>query len=360
VGFETVVPAVLLVLTGVLLLIGAATWTRKIAVGWAERRRARLEAALRPQLFELLAEGRPGDRPTAEGRSSRRVLESIMVGLLPKLRGAGRAQLVTWMESDGAVARARRRTRSRRPVVRAQAAQHLGDLAVASALPDLVALLDDRHDDVRTAAARGLGKLGHADTVPVLLARLDGPRRLPAGVVALALVHAGPVGTEGLREGLRHRASAARLVACELLGRFGDLAATPTLARRALDDASLDVRVAAARALGRIGSPAAGGALVACAGSGQPAALRAAAAWSLGQLGDPTAVSPLRGALHDRDHAVAHAAATALASLGPEGLAVLFDVAEGLGGPAEHAREAIEARRLDGARRRGDRFGRAA
>jgi HEAT repeat protein len=355
VALESVVPAALLVLTGVLLLLTATTWIRKVAVGAAARRRDRLEAQLRPRLFEVLAEGAGDVSAGVEGRSSRRVLESITVGLLPKLRGADRTQLVAWLEADGAVDRARHQTRSRRPVVRAQAAQHLGDLAVASARPELVALLDDRHHDVRMAAARGLGKLGLPDTVPVLLAHLDGPRRVPAGVAALALLHVGPAGVVGLRDGLLHRASAVRLVSSELLGRFGDLTATPGLARRALDDTSVEVRVAAARALGRIGSPAAGGALVACAGAGQPAPLRAAAAWSLGQLGDPQALATLESALHDPDHAVAHAAATALAEIGPAGLALLDDAAEGLGTAAEHAREAIEARRLARAGRDGDR-----
>jgi HEAT repeats len=153
--------AILIALAGLLALLAGATILCKAWRYWSEHRRVRLETALRPKLFAFLAEDAPD--PThflPDSRRELRVWELLAAGLLTKLRGEDRRALTGLLEANGALDRARARTRHRSPVWRARAAELLGASGLDAALPDLRRLLRDRDRDVRAAAVRAIGKLG--------------------------------------------------------------------------------------------------------------------------------------------------------------------------------------------------------
>lgn len=355
---QAVFAEALYALTGLLVLLLAATGARKAVRARQDRRRRRLEAAVRPALMQYLVDEQ--DDPAAlavAGRGGETTLRTLAVGLLPKLRGADRDALVSLLDSRGVLARAQRRTRRPGAVGRARAAELLGTSRASGASAELRRLLADSQSDVRIVAARALGKLGDPAAVAPLLATLEGRRPIPAGVVTMALLHIGPPAAAELRAVLGDDAAApaARRAAAELLGLFGAVEAVPELTDVLASAAAPDIRAAAARSLGRIGLPRAVAPLI-DALTGGNLELRAAAAQALGEVGGEEAVGALRAALADA-HPVAHQAAQGLARQGAAGRRALAAVAaaaapgaaSGAPGVAAAAPGAAEAREALGA-----------
>ena len=332
----------LLLLTALLALLTLAMAARKALRQVADRRRADLEARLRPAVLAMLAQDEPDlSALPVLGRGGGPVLVEVVTGLLRKLRGEDRAVLVRLLEGRGVLEAARRRTYRPGALGRARAAALLGTAGVQRALPELARLLRDRDPEVRAVAARALGKLGDPGATPFLLAALEEPRPLPASLVSMALLHIGPPAAEPLRAGLGSPAANARTVSLELLGLFGLTPAADDIVATLRSDPAPEVRVAAARALGRIGSPRPVPALAACLGVDRPAALRAAAATALGAIGDPGAAPALEQGLVTRNTVVVRACAGALARLGPDGVAVLERAAARAGRAGPYADEAL-------------------
>jgi HEAT repeats len=335
--------AALVAILALLVLLTIATAARKALRAASDRRRARVEAAVRPALLRFLAEDDAD--PTAlefTTRGAGRSLEELAAGLLTKLRGEDRRALSELLEIHGVIERARRHTRRRGAVGRARAAELLGAAGYAAALPDLTRLLSDRDPDVRAVAARALGKLGDGAAVPSLLESLDARRSVPAGVVTMALLHIGPAAATALGEGLGpDRSAAVRAISAELLGRLGAFGATDELIGSLRADASPDVRAAAAGALGRIGIPRAAAPLEAALIEEDAPAVRHAAAWALGELGGTRGFAGLARALGAPDHALARRAADALVSCGPSGIALLESAAAAEAPGAAEARETL-------------------
>jgi HEAT repeat protein len=337
--------AALVALTAVLALLLIATAGRKALRAMGDRRRARLEARVRPALMRYLADDEPDPAGLADltGRAAGRSLDSLAAGLLPKLRGEDRDALARVLADRGAIARARRRTRLPGAVSRARAAELLGAVRDASALPDLRRLLDHPTADVRSAAARALGKLGDTDAVPALLDAIEGPRPVPAGIVTMALLHVGPSAATPLRDGLApDRPAIVRQVSAELLGRLGAIEALNELIAILGEDDDLEARVSAAGALGRIGHPRAAASLIAALDPEQPLAVREAAASALGALGGDDGLDALDHALRSGGHGLARAAAEALSITSPAGLARLERAAGSDATGSAEAREAMD------------------
>ncbi|MDT0165587.1 HEAT repeat domain-containing protein [Actinotalea sp. AC32] len=346
VGAALVALAVVLVVLAV--LVGTARWVRLAR----DRRRRRRAAPLRPLLLEVAA-GEPEDAEHAlevlAGLDAARwtAVEGVVGGLLLKVRGETQRALVDLLERRGTLERARRRTRSRSLVARAEAAELLGSTGQARATRDLLPLLEDREAEVRAVAARALGRSGDASAAGPLLERLSSPRDVPARVVASAVLRLGPDAHPALATALRAAAPLERATAAEIAGLAGAIGCARDLLEGLAHDESVEVRIRCARALGRLGPRDALDPLAAATGAVEPTALRAVAARALGDLGDPAAVPRLAALLIVPEHHVATNAARSLTQLGPAGRAALGEAAAA-GSP--HAEDALATAALrDGA-----------
>jgi len=333
---------ILLALTGVVTVAAVAT---RAVRPLRDRRRHRLMARHRRDLLEFAAgEGDPDALVDIPERAWK-ALEPSAVQLLGKVRGEAREAIAGVFERRGAAVEAMRDLRRRGVVRRARAAEMLGTLGHAEAVPDLCALLDDRHPDLRIVCARALGRLGDAAAAPALLRSLTGPRPTPSHLVAHALTHLGPDATPELIRALDHADPQVRLTALDALGLRGVAAARSQIAGLLERDGSLAVRTRAAAVLGRLGTGSTVDALVAATGAVHPTALRGQAVRSLGELGIRSAVEQLAHLLADPHHEVAHQASRALLRLGTTGLRALESAASP-GAPAAHAIEALAVQRL--------------
>ncbi|WP_164701983.1 HEAT repeat domain-containing protein [Modestobacter sp. KNN46-3] len=301
-----------------------------LAVGLQHRQRTRAQARdarrrseLMPTVHALLDDD--GDDPAGGAvdpqlTSAPRLLDDLVLDLLPQLRGSDRRALQRVLAARGVVDRAVADLTARAAWRRGRAATLLGSAAATDHTPALAALLTDRSADVRSAAARALGKAGDPTSVTPLLAALTGARPLPLGVVGMALLDLGTPVLPALRTALTDGSPAAQALAAEVLGVHGDPAATPGLLTLVHDRwQPADVRRAAATALGRIGSPQATAELTQLLSTGPVPGLQRVAAEALGRIGDPAAIPPLVSGLHATDPGVRAACADALAAIGDEG-----------------------------------------
>jgi HEAT repeat protein len=267
------------------------------------------------------------------------------LGLLGKLRGEAHAALVSVFLHRGAARAALRDLRARSAVKRATAAQLLGDLELAAAVPQLCRLLTDRDHEVRVVAVRALGRIGEPSAAWRIIAGLDRPDPVPSLLATHALVQLGQECEVVLSAALDHPQARVRAVCLDALGLLGATSAVHRMAKVLRGDTVPGVRVGAAVNLGRLGTRTAVKPLTEALDESQPAALRAAAARALGDLGTPSAVPALTALLGDGEFQVAHAAAHSLRRLGPAGLDALRDTrdAAGEGAAADHCLEAIAA-----------------
>jgi HEAT repeats len=310
---------------------------RRLALGRRERRQAELERSLRPLALSLV-EGEPAE-VGALSRSEALTLASILARYARKLRGDARVHIAEFFERGGDVERELRRLRSRRAVHRAAAAFALGDMGSRTAIPPLIAALDDRARDVRAAAARSLGRLEAELAVPRLVRALAG-REVPRAVAGHALLSIGAGAAPHLRALGETGDAGVRAAALELLGHAGD-AGDGELLAGALADPAAEVRASAARSLGRVGARAEAAALRTALNDPAPF-VRVAAAHALGQIGDRDARDALASLAAGEDFDAARAAAEALAAIDPVGTARLAAAP----GASVHVREAAALEEL--------------
>ena len=304
-------------------------------------RQARRRAELTPLVHALLDDD-PAELvmgPDVAGAPA--VFDELVLGLLPQLRGADRQVLQQLLAERGVVARAAADLTARAAWRRGRAAALLGSTAGAQHTAALAALLADRSADVRCAAARGLGKTGDPSAARSLMAALTSTPPLPHGVIGMAVLDLGTAALPVLRSALTDDAVPPRVLAAELLGLHGDLAAVPALLEALADRSQpTSVRRSAAGALGRIGAPQATDALVRVLSYAPTPALQHAAAEALGRIGDPDAAAALGAGLASAAPEVAGACADALVALGPEGRVVLETATGAAGGAARAALDA--------------------
>jgi HEAT repeat protein len=334
--------SLLLVLVALLgagvLALAAVTALRKGTTRRSAARRAAADTAARPWVVTLVAGEDPGPWPAGPVGAA---AERLALDALGKVRGEARAGVVAALDDHGVGERAVRRARRRRALHRAHAAEALGALGGPGAVAVLAELVDDRSPEVRRVAARALGAVGGRDAVEPLLAALGGRRRLPAGVVAMALQRVGPVAAPALRRALGDDDPTTRYVAAELLGSFTDIDAVDELVGVLATEREVGVRTEVTRALGRIGSPAAAEILAAAVDHDGDVSVRAEAARALGRIGAVEHAERIAALLDEHGYEVPHAAATALVELGAAGRSALTGAVAGGGTAATHAGEAL-------------------
>lgn len=291
--------------------------------------RAALEARVRSltsRYSPLIDAALDSDSPTASDaaaripRRHRPLLASLVLAPLHAVRGRHATRAADLADRLGLVEAWRRDLPSRRWWHRSEATLALGLLGDQAAVPALLGLLDDEHDQVRAAAIDALGQIGHPSAIAPLLLRLGDPTRHERARLVQALRGFGGEATAALlAHGVRFPADRAQ-VASILAFVGGAAARDPLLQWAAGDDAG--TRAAAWRALAAIGLDDRAF-YHALKGLGDEApAVRAAAAHALARSGRVDAAAHLARHLDD-EWAVAAQSARALAALGPDGRAEL-------------------------------------
>ncbi|BCJ50756.1 hypothetical protein Asp14428_22310 [Actinoplanes sp. NBRC 14428] len=342
---------VIVILAGIVAVTAAGIVAVRLVRRTRERKRAELAARSRPALLAFVADNgeEGGDELVAIPEQAWRAAEPHALALLGKLRGEAHAGLVSVFLRRGTARTALGRLRSRSPVVRARAAQVLGDLELRQAVPELCRLLTDRHAEVRVVAVRSLGRIGDPAAAWSIIAGLDRSDSIPALLASHTLAQLGAEAEVTLSAALDHPQARVRAVCLDALGLLGATGSVDRIARLLREDTSVDVRVAAATNLGKMGTRGALEPLSAAVHSSRPTLLRAAAARALGDLGSPSAVPTLVALLDDETYQVAHEAAHALRRLGPAGLDALRDTVEAdrsraeAGGAGAHAQRSTAA-----------------
>ncbi len=207
---------------------------------------------------------------------------------------------------------------------RARAAEVLGLLGVAEAVPALVEALRDPYEDtlsVKVVVAEALARIRDPAVIPLLVKELRVIDEWSSPRVAEALVRFRSTATPFLVELLREdERSGAAVWAARVLGRIGDQTAVPTLMER-LRDRQDAMRTAAAEALGAIGDRRAIRALIQATLRDPIAQVRAHAAAALGRLKDEDSADVLIAALGDPDYGTRIRSLEALEMIRPRNIA---------------------------------------
>lgn len=278
-------------------------------------------------------------------------LQTAVVALITKVRGAPVDDLVSILRHHEATNRAERRLTSRRVVPRARAARLLGLVGDTAYVPSLVRLLEDPSAEVRIVAARALGAVGDPRAAAAVLRSVrssdQGRPRVPATVAADALIAMGLGAAAAVVEALEDRDPGVRNVAATVTSHSLLRPAAAQLRRLLGTDPDPVVRAGAARAIGRMGGPDDVPALLAATAASEAVGLRRTAAQALGELGHRGAVPGLVHLLGDGDRRLAEVSGQSLGRLGPPGLDALRTAAEGAGlaGRAAHTAVALHALR---------------
>jgi HEAT repeat protein len=293
-------------------------------------RRRRRAGPLRSSAERLVADFLVGNAgmPTTAGPDERTALLHTTLEALADLRGSERARLVGLLEQLGYARQASSElAAARRRVVRRRAAETLAATAGPPAVPVLVAGLADRDLLVRTTCARILAEVGGEETAPLILAAAERDVLTAPGAAGAVIHSLGLRQPAALAAVLDEGASPdLRAIAITVVGELRLAQYAPAL-QAALDDGDV-LAASAARGLGLIGESRATRALARLAFDEQrSSAARAAAVTALGSIGDPLVVRLLERLTDAADWPVQAAAASALARLGPPGLAALLRVA---------------------------------
>lgn len=200
---------------------------------------------------------------------------------------------------------AKRLREARRWSERAHAAEILGFVGDAAAVPALVATLRDPYDDgasVKAAAALALARLRDPEVIPLLVKELQTVDESSSRNIAEALTSFGPLTVPALLEVLAAPGEpVARVWAARILGRIGDAKITDALVAR-LHDRSDALRMAVAEALGVVGDRRALQPLVQCTLRDPAPQVRAHAAGAVARIDTSGAIDVLVAALADPDH----------------------------------------------------------
>lgn len=201
---------------------------------------------------------------------------------------------------------AERLSSARRWSDRTHAAEILGRANAASAVPALVAAMNDRFEDaasVKAAATKALANLRDATAIPLLIAQLTTVDEGASRSVSEALVAFGRLAVEPLIEILANpEHPGARVWSARILGRIADSRATEDLITRLHDRDDL-LRMAAAEALGSIADNRAVQPLIRATLRDPAPQVRAHAAGAVARIEGDRAIDVLVAALADPDYA---------------------------------------------------------
>ena len=309
------------------------------------RRRQRLTMRYRPLVDGLLGPDTSDQCLMSLARvpvRHRYVLEAMMLRMLALATGSVVDRLRAGARAAGLVDSWARQLSSRKWWVRADAARALGLVRESRALPIIIGVLDDEHEEVRAAAVEALGLIGHPQAIPVLLARLADESRHQRARIVEALREFGDVATPALIAHARARTSDTVMVA-DILGLIGGSVAADRLKRWSADPDPL-IRTAAVRALGTIGLDEDGVRLAVAALADTAPEVRAMGARALGRARRSDAAPRLAAHLND-EWIVAASCADALRRLGRPGIDALQTRADDPGYAGDLARQMLWERR---------------
>jgi HEAT repeat protein len=304
-------------------------------------RRQQLIRRYRPLLDSLLSPVPDADvveRLVKTPRRHRAVVADLLLSGLRLTRGDIVPRLHDAAAALGLIDRWRRWLRDPRWWKRAEAARALGLVRHAPSVDDLLAALDDAHEEVRAAAVDAIGRIADPRCGAALLARLQDESRHQRARVVEAIRAIGSTLVPMLLAHARERPSDTAMIV-DILGVVGGTAAVDSL----LDwSGSSDpaVRAAALRVIGAIGLDDRSFFYALRGLEDESGQVRAMAARALGRSGRQVAVPYLSGHLDDEWLVAAHCA-TGLRRLGEPGAAALHEKAAATGQGAELARQMI-------------------
>lgn len=294
---------------------------RLIRAGLDARRRS-LVARYGPVIDRALEGGSPEAFAAAAAipRRLRPLLGSLVIAPLHVIRGGYVARAAELAERLELTTTWRDDLRSRHWWHRSEAALALGLLRDPQAVPGLLELLEDPHDQVRAAAIDALGQIGDPSAIDALLACLADPTRHERTRLVQALRAFGSTATAAL---LAHAAAVPgdRALVATILSFVGGAAARDPLLQWA-GAGEAETRASAWRALAAIGlDDRAFYHALKGLGDDDPA-VRAAVAVALARSGRVDAAPHLARHLDD-EWTVAAQSARALIALGADGRAEL-------------------------------------
>ncbi len=214
--------------------------------------------------------------------------------------------------------------------VKADVVRTLGRIQARGAVPGLIKLLEDRDEWTRSYAIRALAKIGDTKAVEKLADLIiNDPEFIVRAEAAEALGQIGGTGASpALKKALRDSTVSVRAAAVRALGKLKDKTAVSEF-RRLLHDPGNTTRAYAAEALGIMQDKKSVPDIITTSLNYEDSYVRGYAAEALGSIADKSAVAALIDHLSDDDlwftgKRVSDAAADALVRIGtPEALAVV-------------------------------------
>ncbi len=214
---------------------------------------------------------------------------------------------------------------------RAFAAEKLGQIGSATALPALISIIRDvnnEDEDVRGAALRALGRIRDERAIPFLVEALGYPDTWLPPRIGEILVSIGEPAIPSLQTELKRNPSEhVRMWAAEILG-WLNAASAATALGDALSDISPEVRAKAAGALGKIKDDRSVNGLLELLVSDPVPFVRMKASQALGLIGHPAVIDYLVNILKDPEWWVRVRAVEALEKLGERAVAALLPALE--------------------------------
>ncbi|MCX5752792.1 MAG: HEAT repeat domain-containing protein [Candidatus Krumholzibacteria bacterium] len=214
---------------------------------------------------------------------------------------------------------------------RAFAAEKLGRIGSAKALPALLSIIRDvtnEDEDVRGAALRALGRIRDERAIPFLIEALGYPDTWLPPRIGEILVSVGDPAIPFLQAELRRNPSEhVRMWSAEILGWLNAASAAAVLGD-ALSDISPEVRAKAAGALGKIKDDRSVNMLLELLVSDPVPFVRVKASQALGLIGHPAVIDYLINILKDPEWWVRVRAVEALEKLGDKAVAALLPALE--------------------------------
>lgn len=317
-GFRDVLLPFILGGSTLLLLLLALLVAQRLVRAAAGRRKRTLLARYGP----IVAAALDGDRMSLAvairviPRRHRPLVGSLVLAPLQVVRGGHNTRAAELADGLQLTGRWRTDLRSRRWWHRSEAALALGQLRDQAAVPALLGLLDDEHEQVRAAAIDAVGQIGDPSAIAPLLLRMSDPTRHERARLVQALRGFGPAATAAL---LAHGAAVPtdRTLVATIVSFVGGAAARePLLQWAAGDDPA--TRAAAWRALAAVGLDERAFYHALKGLDDHDAAVRAAAGQALARSGRVDAAPHLARHLDD-EWVVAAQSARALAALGAAG-----------------------------------------
>jgi HEAT repeat protein len=290
------------------------------AAAWVAHSRSSRRMPLLTRLVYEAVQRSPADVTALArlGRSDRRLVRSILLGLALDLRGDTAEALTQVYRRLGFLQQDLRALRSWRAGRRAAAAADLGLIRATEATAKLLQAVHDGDVRVRQAAVWAVGQASVGEALSGLVRVLGDKNLLVAHRAQEVLAERGREVTQAILSYAETTASRpGRLAAIELIGWLRITTAAELLLSFTAD-LDPEIRVKSVKAAAAIGDPRF--LEIFHARLGDPSwPVRCQAAKGLGAFGSPSSIPPLAKALRDRQWWVRFYAATVLAEIGATG-----------------------------------------